>query len=306
METIESVPLINNVDQSIEFFSKKSYDIYKEWIDSNLKLGKYSTIFNFIHLGYFLNKHTASLGFDKYFYFEKYFYMALELKLLDIAGNTMEELKTEFGNEAKIKRMEAQLIEINSSFRGKTMNNLEVSCQIYRSLMKYNQEDRTTIKRYLAILKAQCDFEGMKKYAELWNDYLKIYMDDYEAWYELSDIYLVTNNHHKAIFCLEEVLLHMPNNYKIYQKIGDILSSLNNSDSATLAVKYYSQSILVKPTPRAFWSLIHSLNTIYKCNKNLDQKLQNLVKISKAKLVEFYKDSPFKITIEQFYDIKTE
>jgi tetratricopeptide (TPR) repeat protein len=144
----------------------------------------------------------------------------------------------------------------------------------------------------------------LKKYVEMWNEYLKVYMDDVDGWWELSDIYIQTLNLPKAIYCLEEVLLHLPNNYEIYTKIGDTLVSLNNSDSAKVAVKYYSQSNLIKPNLRSFWGMVYALNIIYKANKDLDQEAKTLLKISKLNLENFYSNSPFKITVDLFFDIR--
>ena len=87
-------------------------------------------------------------------------------------------------------------------------------------------------------------------------------------------------------------------------RIGDIYASMGNTDSMKTALKYYSQSILIQETPRAFFGMSHCLNGILKVEKKLDDKMKSLVKISKAKIKEFYKNSPFKdFNIEMVYDI---
>jgi tetratricopeptide (TPR) repeat protein len=113
-------------------------------------------------------------------------------------------------------------------------------------------------------------------------------MDDVDVWYELADLYISTLNYNKAIFCLEEVLLHYPNNYEIYIKIGDLLNSFNNTESAGPALKYYSKSILLKPTPRAFWGIIQIGNIYSKFKKPLDDNLKKLIKISIINLKNSY------------------
>ena len=285
-----------NTNTTLEFFNNKTFEMYKEWLDINLKLNKSSSISYFLHLNNFLKKHSSALGYHKYFYLEKLYYFTIELKLVSLSKEILNIFIQEFGRESKIIRMEAQLSEIE---------NLSNAFTTYKKLISFNQEDRVSIKKFLAFIKP-IYADNLKKYVELWNEYLKVYMDDFDAWYELSDVYLQNSNYNKAIYCLEEVLLHLPNNYEVYTKIGDILSTMNNSESAVNAIKYYSQSILIKPTPRAFWGLVYAINVIYKANKNLDEKTKNLLKISKANLMNFYKDSPIKITVEQFYDIKLE
>lgn len=293
---------MENINKSIDSCNRKSFEEYKEWLDMSLKLGNNTTLFFFLHIQNFLKHYSSTLSYQKHFYLEKLFYFSLELKILDISRKILKEMKSEFGNEPKLKRMEAQLLENDN----KSDDSVAMANNIYKNLIRYNQEDRSTLKRYLVFLKAQYDFEGLKKYAELWNEYLKVYMDDFEAWSELSDIYILNSNFNQAIFCLEEVLLHTPNNYTIYTKIGDMLSSFNNTDSAGKALKYYSQSIMIKPTPRAFWGIIHTTNVLFKTNKTLEPKIKQLFKIAKIQLANFYENSPIKVNIDQFYDIKSD
>ena len=208
-------------------------------------------------------------------------------------------MKSEFQKEPKIRRLEAQFMESNND-----PAYLEKSINSYRNLIQSNVEDRTSLKRYIMMTKISLDTDNLKKTVEMWNEYLKVYMDDIDAWNELSDIYIQTNNYVRAIFCLEEVILHHPNNIKYYIKIADLFCSFtNNVDAATNAIKYYSQSILFKPTPRAFWGLLYALNIILKNKKSLDDKMKNLVKISYINLRNFYKNTPFKFNIEDVIDI---
>jgi len=287
----------SNINQSIKFFENKTFDEYQEWLDINLKLNKFSPIFLFLHLHNFTKLYSSHLGYQKYFYLEKSFYLALEFHLLDVARGLYQKFRQEFGDEPKIIRMKAQLMETE------TIDQIDDVIHSYKKLINYNQEDKISIKRYIGLIKPILMSENINKYIEIWNEYLKVYMDDYEAWYELSDIYIISNNFNKAIFCLEEVLLHQPNNFAIYTKIGDMLCSFNNSESAANSIKYYSQSILLKTTPRAFWGLLYALNIIYKANKTLDQKNKNLLKISVIHLQNYYSLSPFKFEIEQLYNI---
>jgi tetratricopeptide (TPR) repeat protein len=298
MEVLKNeIPLEDNLSKSIDFFNKKPYQVYKEWLDTHLKINKGSPVSDFMHLSNFLKKHSTDLGLQKYFYMEKIFYLSVELRLFEVSKRILTRFTSEFGKEPKIIRMEAYFLETHNE-RHANMS--------YKKLIEHNQEDRTSLKKYIAFIKPLYNVDNIKKYIEIWNEYLKVYMDDYDGWFELSDVYLMTNNFNKAIFCLEEILLHQPNNFDVYTKIGDILCSLNNSDSANNAVKYYSQSILIKPTPRAFWGLVYSINIIHRANKTLEAKNKNLLKIATVNLEEMYKDSPFKILSQQFYDIKSD
>ena len=138
------------------------------------------------------------------------------------------------------------------------------------------------------------DKQSINDYIELWNLYLDAYMNDPEAYNELAQVYLMVNEYDKAIFCLEELLLHNQNDYKTLNKIGDIYCSKNNSADAKTAIKFYSRSILINPTPRAFFGIQNCCSIIIKKEKKLDESNQKLVDISKKELTKFYADTNFK------------
>jgi len=288
---LNDVPTINSIEESIKYWNLQSFNKYRTFLDNSIKQNLNSSIFHFTHLENILLIHKNSLEQELYFYKEKLFYLALELKKVDYAIKLLKEFKSTFGRETKIIRMEASLNEITDLY--------DLSIETFKKLIKANQDDRLAMKRYLATLKIKFNLNNIKEFTEFLVEYLKTYMDDIDVWYELSDIYLITNNYNKAIFCLEEVLLFHPNNYMIYTKIGDILSSFNNTESAQNAIKYYSQSLLIKPSFKAFWGTYYALNTILKYNKSLDEKNSNLLKIAKINILDFYKDSPMKKHIEE-------
>ena len=102
------------------------------------------------------------------------------------------------------------------------------------------------------------------------------------------------NEYDKAAFCLEELLLYSPNNYKVLNKLGDIYASKNNAEDAKMGIKFYSRSILIQPTPRAFFGIQNCASIIIKKEKRLDDKTKNLVEISKKELTKLYADTEFK------------
>ena len=294
-----------NIEQSINYFNSKSFNSYKEWLDSKLILQKHSTLFLYFHLNNFITKHSNTLQIERFIYLEKLFFYTLELKLLGESKKILREFHINFGGEPKIMKMEAQLAELLDT---------QKALEYYKKLVILNQEDRVSLKKYIGLLKSSFSMshEDLKKLIDMWNEYLKVYMDDHEAWYELSDVYLLSCNYTKAVYCLEEVILHQPNNFNIYTKLGDILSTLNNSEAAANAIKYYSQSILIKPTPRAFWGIIAAINIYLKYNKGKDdtgsisgmrEKYKILHKVAKVNLDNFYAKFPIKLCLEEFYDI---
>ena len=66
------------------------------------------------------------------------------------------------------------------------------------------------------------------------------------------------------------LLLHSPNDYKILNKLGDIYASKNNVEDAKTAINFYSRSILIYPTPRAFFGILNcSKGSISEATKKL-------------------------------------
>ena len=159
------------------------------------------------------------------------------------------------------------------------------------------QNDTESIKKYIYFMKISIDLNNkqtINDYIELWNLYLDAYMNDPDAYNELAQIYLMVNEYDKAIFCLEELLLHNPNDYKVLNRIGDIYCSKNNAADAKVAIKYYSRSILINPTPRAFFGIQNCCSLIIQKEKKLDENCQKLLDISKTELTKFYENTCFK------------
>ena len=294
MTTSQNPP--NSIAKSIEFWNNKPFLEYKEFLDKTIKLNDKSSIFLYTHLKNFLFKYSSKLGYEQYLLQEQLFYLCIELKLHKEADFIIRKLLKDFGRENKLIRLLAESNEISPK------GDVELSLEKYKELMLINQEDRISIKKYILFMKYSVKQDEMKNYIELWNEYLKVFMDDVEAWNELAEVYLSTNNYKDAIYCLEELLLHNPHNYKTYIKLGDIYASLNKVDSAKMAVKYYSQSLLTQLTPRALWGISHCLDIIKRNEKKLDEKMTKLLKITKYQIKEMYMNSPFKdVNLEMLF-----
>ena len=286
-----------NVAQSISYWSSKSFEEYKEWLEKKIKLNNSSPIFLYQHLKNFTNNYRSTLGITCYFFLEKLFYLCLELKFYPEAKKLLDQMFREFGNEKKIIRMIAEKNEISPD------GDINLSFEKYKQLILFNQEDKTSIKRYILFLKFNTTQDNMNEYIELWNEYLKIYMDDPEAWNELGNCYCDICNYEKAAYCFEELLLHNPFNYMTMLKIADIKTSLGGVESCKSALNFYCQAYMIQKTPRALWGMANCLSTIFKTEKKLDEKMQSLVKIVKRELPELYKNSQVKISLDDVYKL---
>lgn len=283
---------MDKLSSSITFWSRQPIENHIRWLEEKMRTDDITVLNKFFHLKY-IYENGLSATKNEYVYIEYLFKTALELKFVQYAQQLLNQLKNNFDpNQLKIIRLENNLNDI-IHYHSADENAQERTLMVYKKLIQSNQEDRQSLKDYILVLKASMNIHEYKQYVDVWNEYLKVYQDDYEAWYELSDIYLLTNNYNKAIYCLEECILHSPNSFELYNKIGDIYCTLNNTECAASALKYYSQSILIKPNLRAFWGIVYACSLFPIYNKTLTEKQAKLLKIAKAEIGEFYKNTPF-------------
>ena len=281
---------MSHIEQSISNWNKHSLEEYKDWLFKQIKTNNGSTIFLKNHIQNFMSKYKNHIGIEENFLYKKLFFINLELKNYKESYNILIKLIKDFGRERKLLRMYGEESEIDPKGG-------DIPMRQYKSMMINDQNDNESIKKYIYFMKLSMDLndkQTINDYVELWNLYLDAYMNDPEAYNELSQVYLMVNEYDKAIFCLEELLLHTPNDYKVMNKIGDIYCSKNNLADAKTAIKFYSRSILINPTPRAFFGIQNCCSIIVKKEKKLDESTQKLLDISKNELKKLYENTNFK------------
>ena len=277
---------MSEIEHSIENWNNRSFQEYKEWLFKEIKTNQETSVFLKNHIENFMSHYKKQIGVEGYFLLKKLFFIQLELKNFKDAHKILLALIKEFGKDKQLLRMYAEECEIDPKGGEVTMHN-------YKSLIINDQNDNETVKKYILFMKNTIDLNNrqtINDYIELWNQYLEVYMNDPFAFNELSQVYLMVNEYDKAAFCLEELLLYSPNDYKVLNKLGDIYTSKNNAEDAKTAIKFYSRSILIQPTPRAFFGIQNCASII----KKLDDKTKKLVNISKTELSKMYEDTPFK------------
>ena len=276
----------SETELSIEKWNKRSFQEYKDWLFKEIKTNQQTSVFLKNHIENFMAHYKKQIGVEENFLLKKLFFIYLEIKNFKDAHNILIKLIKEFGKDKQLLRMYGEECEINPKGGDVPMRN-------YKSLMINDQNDNESIKKYILFMKLSIDLNNkqtINDYIDLWNEYLEVYMNDPYAYNELSEVYLMVNEYDKAAFCLEELLLYSPNDYKILNKLGDIYTSKNNAEDAKTAIKFYSRSILIQPTPRAFFGIQNCASII----KKLDEKTKKLVNISKKELSKMYEDTPFK------------
>ena len=277
---------VSEVELSIDIWNRRSYQDYKEWLFKEIKSNQQPAIFLKMHIENFLSRYKKNIGIEENVLLKKLFFIHLELKNYQPALNIVIKLIKSFGKDRQLLRMYGEESEIDPK-------GSEIPLRQYKVMMLNDQNDKESIKKYIMFMKSSVDLKNkqtINDYIELWNQYLEVFMNDPDGYNELSQVYLMVNEYDKAAFCLEELLLHSPNDYKILNKLGDIFTSKNNVEDAKTAINFYSRSILIYPTPRAFFGILNCASII----KKLDEKIKKLVNISKTELGKMYGDSPFK------------
>jgi len=281
---------LSEIDKSIEQWNKHTFQEYKDWLFKQITSNQETSVFLKCHIENFLKQYKRQIGIEENFLLKKLFFIHLELKNHKEAFNILIKLKKTFGDDKKLLRMRSEEGEIDPK-RG------EVAIQRYKYMMINDQNDNESMKKYIMFMKLSVDLndkQTINDYIDLWNQYLEAFMNDPDAYNELAQVYLMVNEYDKAAFCLEELLLYSPNDYKVLNKLGDIYTSKNNSEDAKMGIKFYSRSIIIQPTPRAFFGIQNCASIIIKKEKRLDDKTKKLVDISKKELTKLYADTEFK------------
>lgn len=178
------------------------------------------------------------------------------------------QLLNKFPNSSRVKRL-------------RMMAKLELTQRYDDAIAKYNEliandESNSLLhKRKIAILiatrknhlaiKASCD-------------YLKNFMNDHEAWIQLSEFYIQEQEYAKAAFCVEELILSNPHNHLYHERYADIQYSIGTGDSLELARSYYAQATKLKPSSlHALYGLILSSNALATSPKTTASKKKEYI-----------------------------
>lgn len=101
-------------------------------------------------------------------------------------------------------------------------------------------------------------------------------MADFEAWQELSELYITEQDFNKAAFCVEELILHNPHNHLLHQRYADIKYTQGGSENWEIARSYYCQALKLNPNNlRALYGVY--LVRIYAPSNNLTDRLFTVI-----------------------------
>uniref|UniRef100_A0AAY4EA64 ER membrane protein complex subunit 2 n=1 Tax=Denticeps clupeoides TaxID=299321 RepID=A0AAY4EA64_9TELE len=186
-----------------------------------------------------INEHASKLGDDVWIIYEQVMIAALDCSRDDLAWTCLQELKRQFPDSHRVKRLAGMRLEALES----------------RTL-----DPRAARKRKIAILKAQG--KNTEAIREL-NEYLEQFVGDQEAWHELSELYINEHDYAKAAFCLEELMMTNPHNHLYCEQYAEVKYTQGGLDNLELSRKYFAQALkLNNRNMRALFGLYMSASHI--------------------------------------------
>lgn len=210
-------------------------------------------------------EHGNKLGDELWTIYEQVFLASIDCRKMDLATMCLRELKTQFPKSIRVEKLNAMRLEAFEKY--------EEAEQIYNKILEAEPANAVVRKRLVAILKAQNRVgEAIKEL----NEYLKKFMSDQEAWTELADLYISQQDHKKAKFCMEELILMNPHNHLFHQRYAEILYTLGGNENMEKARKYFAQALkLDNNNMRALFGFFLASAHLANSSKDVKTKKEN-------------------------------
>lgn len=210
-------------------------------------------------------EHGNKLGDELWTIYEQVFLASIDCRKMDLATMCLRELKTQFPKSIRVEKLNAMRLEAFEKY--------EEAEQIYNKILEAEPANAVVRKRLVAILKAQ---NRMGEAIKELNEYLKKFMSDQEAWTELAELYISQQDHKKAKFCMEELILMNPHNHLFHQRYAEILYTLGGNENMEKARKYFAQALkLDNNNMRALFGFFLASAHLANSSKDIKTKKEN-------------------------------
>jgi len=238
-----------------------------------------------IKWGEALIKQNKLREFAKWRLVERIYLSSIDINDEERIGNYEQLLREKFPQNRRVYELVGRRVETEASVAGdKAALNDRVAS--YKKLIDSSDDKPSMLKRQIAIL-SQAEPTCSKAITSL-NKYLGVYQNDKDAWIFLKNLHIRQMNYEQAKFCLEELLLIIPNDYLLHLQYAEVLSAMGGEENDSLAMKYYEQSIWLNDqvsNTRAYAGLIL-------CAKSLKEDLVSpeqtkIVAIARKSLARF-------------------
>ncbi|CAK1543801.1 unnamed protein product [Leptosia nina] len=189
---------------------------------------------------------------EKYLIYEQIILATLDCNNSLGAIMVINTLDKQFPRSLRVMRYKAMVLESDGRY--------EDALQVLDEIIKVDETNAPARKRRVAVMKAQGLIgDAIKELV----DYLKKYSADMEAWQELSELYLQIGEYSRAVYCVEELLLHQPHSHLLHQRVADIRYTMGGVENLELAKSYYCQALKLNANNmRALLGLILVTNNL--------------------------------------------
>ncbi|VDK42187.1 unnamed protein product [Anisakis simplex] len=204
---------------------------------------------------YVLSRYPRSLGDELWLIYEQVCIAALDCARIDVAIECIKALQQKFPRSNRVLKLQAMRFE--------ALQRYENALLMYEKLIESDPTNMCYRKRKIAVLKVKGERQDAIK--EL-NEYLKTFLNDSEAWLELSQLYLNEGDYARAVHCNEELLLANPHNSLYLRRLAEIRYAQGGQENLELAKAYFEHAIRINP------SCVRSLYGLLMCCNLLIQK----------------------------------
>uniref|UniRef100_A0A0N5BWR1 ER membrane protein complex subunit 2 n=1 Tax=Strongyloides papillosus TaxID=174720 RepID=A0A0N5BWR1_STREA len=211
-----------------------------------------------------LSRSPSSLGDELWPILEQVCISALDVARHDIVLDTIQRLDRKFPNSNRVRRLQAMRLE--------SLGKFSEANYLYDNLIKSDPSNTLYIKRKVVILLAKGDkIEAINTL----NGHLRTYINDTEAWKELSELYFSENDLLRGIHCLEELMLSNPHNPIYFRRLGEARYTLGGQENYETAKKYFEHALEANPNClRSSIGLMLTCNQLSQC-KSLSSNKKN-------------------------------
>uniref|UniRef100_A0A8C1CZW6 ER membrane protein complex subunit 2 n=1 Tax=Cyprinus carpio carpio TaxID=630221 RepID=A0A8C1CZW6_CYPCA len=193
-----------------------------------------------------INEHASKLGDDIWIIYEQVMIAALDCSRDDLAWSCLQELKRQFPDSHRVKRLAGMRLE--------ALERYEDANKLYDSILQDDPTNTAARKRKISILRAQG--KSSEAIREL-NEYLEHGLSDELTTTTLSCSYA------KAAFCLEELMMTNPHNHLYCEQYAEVKYTQGGLENLELARKYFAQALkLNNRNMRALFGLYMSASHI--------------------------------------------
>ncbi|CAJ0573172.1 unnamed protein product, partial [Mesorhabditis spiculigera] len=183
-----------------------------------------------------ISRSPSALGDELWMVYEQVCIAALDSARNDLALECIQALDKRFPRSNRVLKLQAMRLE--------SLEQYDNANAIYTKLIESDATNNSYRKRKVSVLLAQG--KRLDAIKEL-NEYLKVFINDSEAWIQLSELFLVESDYAKAAHCLEECLLASPLNAIYLRRLGDIRYTQGGLENVELAKSYYEQAYKLNP-----------------------------------------------------------